>query len=195
MQRACAVCGKPFESAKPQARYCGGTCAKRAQRSGMSVPRSGQRHVVQVVGRSEVTSKLNVTPDDQRHVDHEGVHSVDTPANVPASTSWLVKNLEFARGLLPTLELSTDLLSALAAEYDSGHQCTQVEWDTVAALLADRLIGSLTELKGRGGDFDGWPALETALLADMDRFAALLGDEVDDRVITELAAALPGAAK
>ena len=34
MQRSCAVCAALFEAVKPQARYCGAACRKRAQRGG-----------------------------------------------------------------------------------------------------------------------------------------------------------------
>jgi len=36
MQRSCAVCSAPFEAQRPQAKYCGDTCRKRAQRGGIA---------------------------------------------------------------------------------------------------------------------------------------------------------------
>ncbi|QBI97245.1 hypothetical protein KD930_gp01 [Mycobacterium phage Kevin1] len=36
MRRECAVCGQPFEAQRPQAKYCGETCRKRAQRGGIA---------------------------------------------------------------------------------------------------------------------------------------------------------------
>lgn len=39
MQKPCAVCGKPFEAQRPQAKYCGETCKKRAQRAGTAASR------------------------------------------------------------------------------------------------------------------------------------------------------------
>jgi hypothetical protein len=33
MQRHCAVCGRPFESKRPQGKYCGATCRQRARRA------------------------------------------------------------------------------------------------------------------------------------------------------------------
>lgn len=39
MQRPCAQCGKPFEAQRPTAKFCGGTCRKRAQRGSGGVPR------------------------------------------------------------------------------------------------------------------------------------------------------------
>lgn len=38
MQRSCAQCTKPFEAQRPTAKFCGGTCRKRAQRVGRGVP-------------------------------------------------------------------------------------------------------------------------------------------------------------
>lgn len=38
MRRECAVCGTGFEAKRPQARYCGETCKKRAQRGGIATP-------------------------------------------------------------------------------------------------------------------------------------------------------------
>lgn len=38
MQRLCAVCSAPFEAQRPQAKYCGETCKKRAQRGGIAEP-------------------------------------------------------------------------------------------------------------------------------------------------------------
>lgn len=38
MQRSCAVCGASFEAQRPQAKYCGDTCRKRAQRGGLATP-------------------------------------------------------------------------------------------------------------------------------------------------------------
>lgn len=38
MRRECAVCSAPFESQRPQAKYCGDTCRKRAQRGGIAGP-------------------------------------------------------------------------------------------------------------------------------------------------------------
>lgn len=32
MQRNCIMCGRPFEASRPHAKFCGGTCGKRAQR-------------------------------------------------------------------------------------------------------------------------------------------------------------------
>ncbi|AYQ98227.1 hypothetical protein SEA_CHEWBACCA_1 [Mycobacterium phage Chewbacca] len=36
MRRDCAVCGQAFEAKRPQAKYCGDTCRKRAQRGGIA---------------------------------------------------------------------------------------------------------------------------------------------------------------
>lgn len=36
MQRNCAVCQAPFEAQRSQAKYCGDTCRKRAQRGGIA---------------------------------------------------------------------------------------------------------------------------------------------------------------
>ena len=36
MQRSCLVCSGPFEAQRPQAKYCGETCRKRAQRGGIA---------------------------------------------------------------------------------------------------------------------------------------------------------------
>ena len=36
MQRNCAVCDAPFEAQRYQAKYCGDTCRKRAQRGGIA---------------------------------------------------------------------------------------------------------------------------------------------------------------
>jgi len=36
MQRNCAVCDVPFEAQRYQAKYCGDTCRKRAQRGGIA---------------------------------------------------------------------------------------------------------------------------------------------------------------
>lgn len=36
MQRSCAVCGDTFEAKRPQAKYCGERCRKRAQRGGIA---------------------------------------------------------------------------------------------------------------------------------------------------------------
>lgn len=38
MQRQCNQCSKPFEAQRPTAKFCGGTCRKRAQRVGGAVP-------------------------------------------------------------------------------------------------------------------------------------------------------------
>jgi hypothetical protein len=40
MQRACVVCGKPIEAVRPHRKYCGDTCAKRAQRAGLASRRA-----------------------------------------------------------------------------------------------------------------------------------------------------------
>lgn len=42
MQRECAVCSKPFEAQRPQAKYCGSTCRTRATRGGMAKPKPPQ---------------------------------------------------------------------------------------------------------------------------------------------------------
>ncbi len=38
MRRECAVCSAPFDAIRPQAKYCGDTCRKRAQRGGIAGP-------------------------------------------------------------------------------------------------------------------------------------------------------------
>ena len=40
MQRSCDVCGTTYEAQRSAARYCSGTCAKRAQRGGIARSRS-----------------------------------------------------------------------------------------------------------------------------------------------------------
>ncbi|AHG24322.1 hypothetical protein PBI_MICHELLEMYBELL_1 [Mycobacterium phage MichelleMyBell] len=42
MRRECAVCGQPFEAQRPQAKYCGETCRKRAQRGGIAKQKQQQ---------------------------------------------------------------------------------------------------------------------------------------------------------
>lgn len=34
MQRTCESCGRPYDAKRPQSRFCGDTCRKRAQREG-----------------------------------------------------------------------------------------------------------------------------------------------------------------
>ena len=41
MQRVCVVCSGPYEAVRPQAKYCGETCKKRAQREGIAASRRG----------------------------------------------------------------------------------------------------------------------------------------------------------
>ncbi|WP_099024327.1 DUF2256 domain-containing protein [Mycolicibacterium palauense] len=43
MQKPCAVCGRPFEAQRPQAKYCGETCKKRAQRAGTAGARDRKK--------------------------------------------------------------------------------------------------------------------------------------------------------
>ena len=107
---------------------------------------------------------------------------------------WVVRNVEFARAVLPGVQLFADLLIEVAADDDSGHRCTQEEWNTVAAVLADRLIGHLTRLKDDGWSVDD-EAPGDALLADVDQLRALLEDEPDERIISALATTFPGAVR
>ncbi len=51
--RTCVVCDKPLDSdKKPQAKYCGGTCSKRAQRAGLASRRGAGPPIATVAPRA-----------------------------------------------------------------------------------------------------------------------------------------------
>jgi len=68
MQRECAVCGGRFEAQRVQAKYCGETCKKRAQRGGVAQTKDVQAPQVDrpvtglidaVTAELEAAEKLN----------------------------------------------------------------------------------------------------------------------------------------
>ncbi|SRX93572.1 hypothetical protein MSP7336_01811 [Mycobacterium shimoidei] len=62
MQRQCAVCGKPFEARRPQARFCGATCRKRHSRNpSAAAPADAPAVVAPMTNRKPVGDLVEAT--------------------------------------------------------------------------------------------------------------------------------------
>lgn len=82
MQRNCASCGKSYEAQRPQSKYCGDTCRKRAQRNpeavpAVPVPKAPAKDPVDVQEPALVVSTIATLTAADRLETPMGVHAVE----------------------------------------------------------------------------------------------------------------------
>lgn len=142
MQKPCAVCSKPFEAQRPQAKYCGETCKKRAQRSGQAGSRDRKKRPAPDPAAA-VAAVLGTTPPGAPDAAGADPAPLYAPVGVLAS---VVKELADAQRLDTVLgQLALKLASRLeSATFDTGSSFTALSKE-LRAVMAAAVAGAHVE--------------------------------------------------
>ncbi|MGE2733837.1 hypothetical protein [Mycolicibacterium vaccae] len=144
MQKPCAVCGKPFEAKRPQAKYCGETCKKRAQRAGTATSRDRKKpRPAESLAAAAAFAAGLMGSSDQAGADGGDSDPLYAPVGLVAS---VVKELNDAKRLETVLgQLALKLAVRLeASTFDTGSSFMALSKE-LRAVMAAAVAGAHVE--------------------------------------------------